>query len=361
MGKGLKTMYNIFISHVTEEQNVALSIKEFLENAYGEQLHIFVSGNILMGSDWFENVKIELENCDMVITLMSKYSNKRPWINIESGYAVMSHKKMIPICYNGFNISDLDFPYSSNNGFNILDNNGVKRFLETVAKLTKTNTKLFENSLDNLAETWIKNQKKAIASVPVIKRCYDSPLVWLMGSYRNIREKEELSLFVRTLSKIFSRNDIRTVMGTSDLLDDFAMEMFRDVHKTKETTPQHTPVVIFGVVSNDKGIKTTFYECIRQVPDMAILIGGYYDEADKILGNSFNEYHKAVDAEIPTLSLAFTGGVASQCESTFNHLLDVEIKSLDKMYHSNSNFKEEVASKILEIIQAQYNLMYHNE
>lgn len=86
-------MYKIFISHVTEEQNIAFAIKDYLENIYGEQLYIFVSGNIQMGSDWFENVKKELENCDMVITLMSKYSYKRPWINIESGYAVMSHKK----------------------------------------------------------------------------------------------------------------------------------------------------------------------------------------------------------------------------------------------------------------------------
>lgn len=358
---GEKIMYKIFISHVTDEQNVAFAIKNYLEDTYGEQLHIFVSGNIQMGSDWFQDVKKELEKCDMVITLMSKYSHKRPWINIESGYAIMSHKKMIPICYNGFHISDLELPYSSNNGFDILDRKGIERFLRTIADLTKTNTNLFKNQIDNLIEVWIENSRKAIASVPIINKCYDSPLVWLMGSYRNIKEKDELSLFVRTLSKVFSKNDIRTVMGTSSLLDEFAMEMFRDVHKTKETTPQHTPVVIFGVVSNEKGIKTTFYECIRQVPDMAILIGGYYEEENKILGNAFNEYNKAIDAEIPVLSLKFTGGAASKSKTTFSYLLLEEIEKLDQVYYSNSNFKEEVALRILKIVQAQYNIMYRND
>lgn len=351
-------MYKIFISHVTEEQIVAFSIKEFLESVFGEQLYVFVSGNIQMGSDWFLDVKEELENCDMVITLMSKYSYKRPWINIESGYAVMSHKRMIPICYNGFHISDLGYPYSSNNGFNILDRNGIKRFLNTIADQTKTNTSLFKNQINVLIDMWKKTQKIAIENVPLIKKCYDSPLVWLMGSYRNIKNKEELSLFVRTLSKTFSKNDVRTVMGTSSLLDDFAIEMFRDVHKTKEITPQHTPVVIFGVVSNEKGINTTFYECIRQVPDMAILIGGYYNEAEDILGNSFNEYNKAIESEIPVLSLQFTGGAASKCKTTFSNLLDNEIKQLNQIYYSNANFKEEVAIKILEIINAQYNIMH---
>ncbi len=196
-------MYKIFISHVTEEQNVAYSIKDYLKNIYGEQLYIFVSGNIQMGNDWFEDVKKELENCDMVITLMSKYSNKRTWINIESGYAVMSHKKMIPICYNGFHISDLGFPYSSNNGFDILDKNGIERFLKTIAELTKTNTNLFKKQIDNLVETWIENQKKAIASVPIIKKCYDSPLVWMMGSYRNIQKKMKYLYLLEHYQKYF--------------------------------------------------------------------------------------------------------------------------------------------------------------
>ncbi len=149
-------------------------------------------------------------------------------------------------------------------------------------------------------------------------------------------------------------------MGTSDLLDDFVMEMFEDVHKTKEIIPQHTPVVIFGDISNDKGINTTFYECIRQVPDMAILIGGYFNETDNILGNSFYEYTKAVDANIPILSLSFTGGTASKCKTTFSVLLEDKIKQLDQIYYSNPSLKEKVALKVLEIVQSQYNIMYDN-
>lgn len=350
-------LYKIFISHVTEEQTVAFALKDYLESIFGEQLNVFVSGNIQMGSDWFQDVRKELENCHMVITLMSKYSHKRPWINIESGYAVMSHKKMIPICYNGFHISDLEFPYSSKNGFDILDRNGIRRFLKTLADLTKTNTTLFRNQVDTLIEKWIEGLGIAMKNVPIIKKCYDSPLIWLMGSYRNIKNVEELSLFVRTLSKVFSKNNIRTVMGTSGLLDEFVMEMFKDIHKTKEIEPQYTPVVVFGVIGNDKGINTTFYECMRQVPDMAILIGGYYDETNDMLGNSYDEYNKAIEAKIPTLSLHFTGGASRRCETTFSNLLENEIKELDQLYYGNSELKEEVAIKVLEIVQAQYNIM----
>lgn len=349
-------MYKIFISHVTEEQNVALSIKQLLKETYGDLLHIFISGNLQMGSDWFDNVKKELINCDMVITLMSKYSYKRPWINIESGYAVMSNKKMIPICFNGFHISDLQFPYSSKNGFDILEKSGIMRFLNTLSDLTKTNTLLFQKHIDNIVDTWVEKNVYAIASVPLFKKCFESPLIWLIGSYRNLKNKEELSLFVRTLSKIFSQNDIRTVMGTSDLLDDFSMEMFRDVHKTKEISTQHTPVVIFGVVSNEKGINTTFHECIGQIPDMAILLGGYYDEKNNVLGNTLNEYNKAIEADIPLLALSFSGGIASKCQSTFSSLLNEEIEKLDKIYFSNASSKEQVAVNVLKIIQAQYHI-----
>ena len=103
----------VFISHITEEKELALELKELIENSFLGLLDVFVSSDensIQMGQKWLNNITDSLKNCAIEIIVCSPKSIQRPWINFEAGAGWIRDIPVIPICHSGIEPSKLPMP-----------------------------------------------------------------------------------------------------------------------------------------------------------------------------------------------------------------------------------------------------------
>ena len=78
----------IFISHITEESELAKMLAAFIKKTYLNMFDVFVSSdgeNISSGDRWLESIDNALGSCVIQVSLCSPYSVTRPWINFEAG------------------------------------------------------------------------------------------------------------------------------------------------------------------------------------------------------------------------------------------------------------------------------------
>jgi len=105
----------VFISHISEEASIALTLKEWIESTFLGQWEVFVSSDsddIPAGSKWLDKIDSALENARVLVILCSAASTKRPWINFEAGCAWIKRVSIIPVCHSGMTKSRLLIPLS---------------------------------------------------------------------------------------------------------------------------------------------------------------------------------------------------------------------------------------------------------
>ncbi|MSV35284.1 MAG: toll/interleukin-1 receptor domain-containing protein [Bryobacterales bacterium] len=94
-------MAHIFISHVHEEAKLARAMAAFLK---AFSLEAFLSSDnwqLRAGEQWFQRIEDELRSATIVVLLLSKRSEIRPWISFEAGWAWGTGPKIIPVCFGG--------------------------------------------------------------------------------------------------------------------------------------------------------------------------------------------------------------------------------------------------------------------
>lgn len=103
--------FNIFISHDSKDEFLALGIKTFLENIFLNAT-VYVSGRDLRGGQtWIENIKLSLKSSQVIISIISKESINNNWIYFETGSG-FTDDKSIPLITDGLKFSDLVPPLS---------------------------------------------------------------------------------------------------------------------------------------------------------------------------------------------------------------------------------------------------------
>lgn len=105
--------YNIFISHIHENEPVAIKLKESLNAIFSDEINVFISGdpeNIPPGQDWYTTIIDGIRRCDCMVILCSPDSVERKWIYFEAGAAAVLDRKIIPICFAGLNAGGLPSP-----------------------------------------------------------------------------------------------------------------------------------------------------------------------------------------------------------------------------------------------------------
>lgn len=103
----------VFISHITEEKEIALEFKELIESSFLGMLEVFVSSDatsISAGARWLDNITDSLKNCSIELILCSPKSVKRPWINFEAGAGWIKDIPVIPLCHSGMEPAQLPTP-----------------------------------------------------------------------------------------------------------------------------------------------------------------------------------------------------------------------------------------------------------
>src|ERR1700674_3702230 len=111
--------YQIFISHIVQEKPVAVTLKEYLQKAFGPELPVFVSSDqtsIGGGRKWFDHITANLRQSKIIMVLVSQESARREWINFEAGFGDGAGATVIPVAIKGFSFANLGFPLAGYNG-----------------------------------------------------------------------------------------------------------------------------------------------------------------------------------------------------------------------------------------------------
>ena len=105
----------IFISHISEESELAAIFKKHLIADFLGLVDIFVSSDaasILAGQNWLNSIDAALRTACIELVICSKASIKRPWINFEAGAGWMRGIPIVPVCHTGLHPRDLSMPMS---------------------------------------------------------------------------------------------------------------------------------------------------------------------------------------------------------------------------------------------------------
>lgn len=103
----------VFISHVTEEKELAQILSEEIKKSYLGMLDTFVSSDgqsLPAGGRWLDMIDSALNQSAIQISLCSPLSIKRPWINFEAGASWIRKIPVVPVCHSGLRKNALPIP-----------------------------------------------------------------------------------------------------------------------------------------------------------------------------------------------------------------------------------------------------------
>ncbi|MHC4108440.1 MAG: TIR domain-containing protein, partial [Planctomycetota bacterium] len=87
---------NVFLSHINEEAQLALVLKQWIESSLDRDIHL--SGEA-EGEQRLAELDQALSQAQLVLILCSERSVSRPWINFESGCAWVKRVPVIAVCH----------------------------------------------------------------------------------------------------------------------------------------------------------------------------------------------------------------------------------------------------------------------
>lgn len=154
----------VFISHITEEKEIAKSVKEFLESRFLKTINVFASSHeesLKLGDDWMGTIKKSMKDCKLIIVLCSPLSITRPWINFEAGAGWVRDIPVIPLCHSGLTPGKLPVPINSFQGGILNKQEDISKVFKRIAEILEieapdSSSNNFFSAIE-LFETIIKN------------------------------------------------------------------------------------------------------------------------------------------------------------------------------------------------------------
>lgn len=107
---------DIFISHITEDSEIAITLKGWIESTLLGNHEVFVSSDsqsIPAGTKWLDEITKAITSSKILLILCSPESINRPWINFEAGCGWAKSIPVIPICYGGLIKSQIPQPIAA--------------------------------------------------------------------------------------------------------------------------------------------------------------------------------------------------------------------------------------------------------
>ncbi|MDX6500358.1 MAG: hypothetical protein QOG23_3618 [Blastocatellia bacterium] len=127
----------IFISHISEERELADILKQHLIADFGKKVRVFVSSDlesINAGDEWLKSIKTALNRAKVELILCSRLSITRPWVNFEVGAAWLRKIPIVPVCHSGLQVGDLPVPYNAWNGVEAGEERDLEKLYKSIAK-----------------------------------------------------------------------------------------------------------------------------------------------------------------------------------------------------------------------------------
>ena len=127
----------VFISHITEEKEIALALKGLVERTFLSMIDVFVASDptsIKLGQKWLDEITYALKSCSIEIILSSPESVKRPWINFEGGSGWIRGIPVIPLCHSGMIPAKLPQPLGTLQAAIATEETGLKLVFPVLAE-----------------------------------------------------------------------------------------------------------------------------------------------------------------------------------------------------------------------------------
>lgn len=132
----------VFISHITEEKEIAIAFKTLIEQGFLGLMEVFVASapsGLDLGRQWLAQITTKLKQCVIEVVIASPQSVKRPWINFEAGAGWVRDIPVIPLCHSGMTPATLPQPLASLQSVSASQEDDLKRTVETLAKVLNGN------------------------------------------------------------------------------------------------------------------------------------------------------------------------------------------------------------------------------
>lgn len=101
---------NVFISHISEETELAKVLKSGIESAFPNKLEVFVSSDDIDSNNQLDNLASKLETSSIMLVLSSQKSISNPSISFEAGIAWAKKLEVLSICHSGLSKDSLPLP-----------------------------------------------------------------------------------------------------------------------------------------------------------------------------------------------------------------------------------------------------------
>jgi len=128
----------VFISHITEERDLAIALKEFIETKFLRSLEVFASSHeesLKLGDEWMAVIRKSMQNSALMAVICSPISISRPWINFEAGAGWVRDIPVVPLCHSGLTPGDLPVPLSSLQAGKLNNMDDIKKLFSRIASL----------------------------------------------------------------------------------------------------------------------------------------------------------------------------------------------------------------------------------
>jgi hypothetical protein len=128
----------VFISHITEESDLARILSEEIRSSFLGLFDTFVSSDgesLPAGGRWLDSIDAALTNSAIQISLCSPMSIKRPWINFEASASWIRRIPVVPLCHSGLSKSGLPIPLVMLQGADLENADDLRMVFSELAKL----------------------------------------------------------------------------------------------------------------------------------------------------------------------------------------------------------------------------------
>lgn len=126
----------VFISHASCDEAIAVALKKWIEESFAGGIPVFVSGDdIKAGEKWRQRIDDALKSSGIALVVCTLQSVSRPWVPFESGAAWGRGCEVIPLCYHGMGKESLPEPFRAHQALDIGLEADVLHLLRRLADL----------------------------------------------------------------------------------------------------------------------------------------------------------------------------------------------------------------------------------
>jgi hypothetical protein len=127
--------FSVFISHVSEDESIAIAIKQFIEKVFLNAT-VFVAGRDLIGGEvWIKEIRDKLRTSRVIVSIITPFSQNSSWVLFESGAGFLD-SRTIPLCGDDIAIEDLKPPLKLLQA-RAINQEGLQNLVRDVARLAE--------------------------------------------------------------------------------------------------------------------------------------------------------------------------------------------------------------------------------